>query len=347
MCTSAQEPIIGNPRLSLLDAYQIARDSDPNIAIARYRVDGAVANRDVAKSKYFPQISLFGDWSQNKVNYQSTALTQLDSQFYSGERYGLQLRSPLINVRHYREYERQDALVGQSEEELAVAETELLAEVVEAYLSVLLAEETVLQFESELSALEQQLEEANALYSKSLLPVTQVLETQTRTDSLRADVLNARGQEAIARERLIQLVGERNVELQPIAKRVALLSSVGDVESAARLALEFDPATDAAEEAVVAARKLVEREKGSWVPEVDFVYNSQFSDVGFDNLTSPPRYMHSYSISMRYPLFEGAGGSARLRGAWAEFYSAQQQLEAARRREWAREGSLGQPGISH
>jgi TolC family type I secretion outer membrane protein len=331
VCASAQEPITGNPRLSLLDAYQIARDSDPKIAIARYRVDGAVANRDVAKSKYFPQISLFGDWSQNKVNYQSTSLTQLDSQFYSGERYGLQLRSPLINVRHYREYERQDALVGQSEEELAVAETELLAEVVEAYLSVLLAEETALQFESELSALEQQLEEANALYSKSLLPVTQVLETQTRTDSLRADVLNARGQEAIARERLIQLMGERSVELQPIAQRVALLSSVGDVESAARLALEFDPATDAAEEAVVAARKLVEREKGSWVPEVDFVYNSQFSDVGFDNLTSPPRYMHSYSISMRYPLFEGGGGSARLRGAWAEFYSAQQQLEAAKR----------------
>ena len=79
------------------------------------------------------------------MNYQSTGLTQIDSQFYSGERYGLQLRSPLINVRHYREYERQDALVGQSEEELAVAETELLAEVVEAYLSVLLAEETVLQ----------------------------------------------------------------------------------------------------------------------------------------------------------------------------------------------------------
>ena len=41
--------------------------------------------------------------------------------------------------------------------------------------------------------------------------------------------------------------------------------------------------------------------------------------------------MHSYSISMRYPLFEGGGGSARLRGAWAEFYSAQQQLEAAKR----------------
>ena len=34
---------------------------------------------------------------------------------------------------------------------------------------------------------------------------------------------------------------------------------------------------------------------------------------------------------MRYPLFEGGAGSARLRGAWAEFYTAQQQLEAAKR----------------
>ena len=39
---------------------------------------------------------------------------------------------------------------------------------------------------------------------------------------------------------------------------------------------------------------------------------------------------------MRYPLFEGGAGSARLRGAWAEFYSAQQQLEAVRRQASSR-----------
>ena len=70
---------------------------------------------------------------------------------------------------------------------------------------MLLTEESVMQVESELSALERQLDEANALYAKSLLPITGV-ETQSRTDSLRADVFNARGQAAIARERLTQLV---------------------------------------------------------------------------------------------------------------------------------------------
>ena len=329
-------PAASQLALSVLEVYQIARENDPGLAIARYKVDGADAGKDVAQGKMFPQVSIFGDWSENKVRYESTALSQLPSQEYPGERYGLQLRSPLFNMRSFKEYERQSALVKQSEQELAVAETQLLFSVTEAYLTVLLTEESVRQLESELEALERQLEEANALYERSLLPVTQVLETQTRTDTLRADVVYARGQAAIARERLTQLTGLRDLVLRPTQERVALLTGVGNAEQAASLAVAFDPATQAAQQAVNAARKGVDREKGSWWPEIDFVYNSQYSDVGFDNLTSPPRSSESYSISMRYPLFEGGAGSARLRGAWAEFYSAQQQFEAVRRQASSR-----------
>lgn len=318
--------------LSLLDTYELARDNDPNLAIARYRLEGSDAQKDVAQGKMFPQVSLFGDWSENKVRYEDTALGRLPSQEYSGERYGLQLRSPIFNMRSFREYERQSALVRQSEEELAVAESDLLSTVVLAYLNVLLAEENVIQFESELSALQQQLEEASALYQKSLLPVTQVLETQARADTVKADLVDARGQAAIARENLIQVIGQRDISLRSIAERLVLIASVDNAEQAATLAVEFDPAADAAQEAVSAARKGIEREKGSWWPEVDFVYSSQYSDVGFDNLTSPPRSSEYYSISMRYPLFEGGAGAARLRAAWAEFYSAQQALEAAKRK---------------
>ena len=325
-----------NSLSSVLDLYLLARERNPSLAIARYRVDGADAKKDAAQGSMFPEVSLFGDWSDNKVRYESTNLSQIPSQEYPGERYGLQLRAPLFNIRSFREYERQSALVGQTQQELAVAETELLSAVVTAYLNVVLSEESVVQFESELTALEQQLEEADALYARSLLPVTQILETQTRTDSLRADLVNARGQAAIAREDLGQLTGIWDTTLLPIEDRVVLVSEVGSAEQAAILAAEFDPATAAAEKAVIAARKGIDREKGSWWPEIDFVYNSQYSDVGFDNLTSPPRSSESYSISMRYPLFEGGAGAARLRGAWAEFYTAQQQLEAARRQAGGR-----------
>ena len=317
--------------LSVLSAYQLARDNDPQLAIAKFRFDGAAAQKDVSRGKMLPQISIFGDWSENTVRYESTALGQLPDQDYPGERYGLQLRSSIFNVRAYREYERRSALLSQSEQEVAIAEAELLSRVVRTYLTFVLVKESVNHVESELSALDRQLEEANALYKRSLLPVTQVLETQTRADTLRADLVSVRGQAAIARERLVQLIGTKDLSLRSIADSITLLTEVSDADQAAALAVEFDPSFAAAREGLSAARKGVEREKGSWWPEVDFVYNSQYSDVGFDNLTSPPRSTESYSISMRYPLFEGGAGSARLRGAWAEFYSAQQELEAVRR----------------
>lgn len=329
--SSLADNSLASSKLTFAEAYQLARENNPELAMAGYKVDGAVAERDVARGRFFPQVSLFGDWSENKVRYESSALSQLPSQSYPGERYGVQLRSPLFNMKAYKDYERQAALVDQSQEELKVAESQLLLLVVEVYLKLLLAEEDLLQLESELTALDRQLDEARALFERSLLPITRVLETQTRVDILSADVINARGVVALSKQQLDQLLGLTNVELLQVADNISLMSRFADGSEAALTALQFDAATAAAREAVNAAKKGVEREKGTWWPEIDFVYTSQFSDVGFDNLTSPPRSSESYAISMRYPLFEGGAGAARLRGAWAGYYSAQNNLEAVKR----------------
>ncbi|WP_435213953.1 TolC family protein [Luminiphilus sp. nBUS_16] len=314
--------------MPLQQAYSLARVSAPELAIARYRVDGAKSQRDVARGRVMPQVSVFGQWSENRVEYRGGLIPD---QRYPGERYGFQASQSLINMSSWMEYDRQKALVGLSEQELKITESQLLGLVAGAYLAVLLSDADLAQFETELEALEQQLKEANALYERSLLPITQVLETQTRADTLRADVIAARGQAAIARESLIALVGTRDIEPMAIAEQVSLDSTAGSAADAAIMAFESSPEVAAAEEGVLAARKSIAREKGSWVPNVDLIVSSQYSDVGFDNLTSPPRTSDSIQISVNYPLFEGGSGSARLRGAWAEFYTAQQQVEAAKR----------------
>ena len=63
--TRPQEPQI----LSLIDAYNLARANATDLAIARYRLDGAEAERDVALGQILPQASLFGQWSKNKVDF--------------------------------------------------------------------------------------------------------------------------------------------------------------------------------------------------------------------------------------------------------------------------------------
>lgn len=317
--------------ISLLDAYELAIDSAPDLGIARYRVDSAAARRDVAKGQVMPQLSAFGQWSENKLEYRGATAAGFGDQDYPGERYGFQFRQTIFNMARWSEYDRQVALYEQSEDQLKSVEMTVFAAVTEAYFNVLLTDITAVQFEEELTALETQLQEASALYDRGFLPITQVLETQTRVDTVRADLIAARGQAAVAKERLMSLLGQRGIDPIPVTENLLLPTDIHSGDLAAELGVANSPDVAAALDMLNAAREAVSRERGTWLPEVDLVVSQQYSDVGFDNLSSPPRTTESIAIAVNFPLLEGGSGSARLRGAWADFYGAQQELEAAKR----------------
>ena len=320
------------PALSLETLYGLAVDQAPALAIAKYRSQVSEAQLAEARGAVLPQLSLFGEWSENNLSYDGALGGLAEEQDYPGERYGFQARQTLFNMSQFREVQRRDALFDRSESELAQAEIELLVKVTDAYLTVLIADNTVGQFQVESEALEKQLEEAQALYSRALLPLTQVLETQTRSETVKADLIEAEGEAAIARERLTELIGIRDFELMDIAEGVMLTARMASPEQAVVEALQNSPAVAAAQDSADAAEFGIKREKGSWWPEVSLVFNHQYSDVGFDNLTSPPRTTESVSIAVSYPLIQGGAGSARIRGAWAEFYAAKEELEGVKRR---------------
>ena len=315
--------------IDLLAAYNLARESAPQLSQAKYKVDLADAQHDVARGKIFPSANIFGQWSSNRVDYDLGSASRGED--YPGERYGVQLRQPLINVAAGEEARRFDQLHQQTQQEFSVAEADLLRNLVQAFLGVLLADSQQSQIDDELSALESQLESAQALYKSKLIPVMEVLETQTRVDTLKADAIRAKGEAAVARENLIALTGERGPEPLGVQENFSLMSRFASPEDVANLAMTASPRVGAAEAAVEAARLGVQRERGSWVPVIDLTYSYQYSDVGFDNLASPPRDTSTIAVGFNYPLFEGGAGAARLRGAWAEYYSAQSLLEAEKR----------------
>jgi outer membrane protein len=315
----------------LESAFQLAQDGAPIYRAAKYRTEAADAQRSVAKGQLLPQLSLFGDWSDNELKYEGPQAALYGKQNYPGERYGFQARQTLFNMSQFREMQRRGALFDRSECDFAQAEIELLAQVADAYLTVLVEDNTVSQFKVESEALEKQLDEAQALYSRALIPLTQVLETQTRSETVKADLIEAEGDAAIARERLTELIGIRDFALMDIAEGVMLTARMASPEQAVVEALQNSPAVAAAQDSADAAEFGIKREKGSWWPEVSLVFNHQYSDVGFDNLTSPPRTTESVSIAVSYPLIQGGAGSARIRGAWAEFYAAKEELEGVKR----------------
>ena len=306
--------------LTFFDAYELAQSAAPDLAVARYRVELADADRATAFGRILPQVTLFGQFSDNRIEYDSE-LSVADQDFY-GQRYGVQFSQSLLNVSDGLEVSRLEFVKKQSQNEFAVAEAELLSFLMETFLGVLLADADLEQYETELKALERQLKEATALYERSLLPVTEVLETQTRTDTLRADLIMARGNTLIAREELSQLTGEGVGALASVADAFALVNRFPSALAASQQASLNSPVVAAAEAAVDAARKQVDRERARRLPRVDLTYSYQHSDVGFDNLQSPARDTSTVAIAFNYPLFEGGAIAARIRGATARFRSA-------------------------
>tara|TARA_B100000035_G_scaffold267095_1_gene239998 strand:- start:57 stop:1427 length:1371 start_codon:yes stop_codon:yes gene_type:complete len=319
------------PAMSLEAVYRMAVDQAPSLAVARYRVDSAEAQSAEAAGALLPQLSVFGEWTDNTLGYDGPLSAVYEDQSYNGERYGFRARQSLFDVARFRELQRREVLSDLSESELAEAEIELLGAVADAYLTVVVADDTVRQFQTESTALEKQLEEARALYARALLPVTQVLETQTRSETVKADLIEAEGDAAIARERLTELIDIRGFQLMPIAESVVLTASVTAVEDAVERALRNSPSVSVAEEGLKAADYGVKREKGGFWPEVNLVISDQYSDVGFDNLTSPPRNVESVAISVNYPLLAGGARMAKIRGARAEYYTAREELERVKR----------------
>ena len=313
--------------LSLQDAFQLSVKNAPEIQLARLQIEGASAQKDEALSKLRPQASIFGQWSKNELSYETQLAGFPDSDYY-GQRYGVSVRQSLLAVSDGIELGRQNLLVQLSRDEFRLAESQVLQDVFGAFLEILAADEEVSLLTSELAAVETQLLESTALYAKKLLSVVEVLETENRRDTLRAELVMAEGQAKVAREALSILTGLRGSEPRDVYQNLSLLSRYAHPDEVVAAAIASDPAVAAAATTVEVAERAVLREKSRWIPDVSLVYNYQNSDVGFDNLRSPARDTSTFAIDFRYPLFEGGAKFARVRGASADYQSALTSLRA-------------------
>lgn len=319
--------------VSFQEAYDLAKDYAPDVAIAQYDLERASANSSIAMSKILPQVGMFGQWSSNNLEYEQGAM--FPDQNYPGKRYGIQVTQALLRTSDGLEASRSKSLEELSAEQLKIAENELLANLIEAFLSVLLAQSQKSAAASEVAAVMQREAEASALYEKQLLPVTQLLETRSRLHTVEADEISASASMEIARERLTLFTGQQ-VTPQNTLSSFSLFSTVSTADDAATLAVSHSDRVSAAEKSLRAAELAVSRERATWLPNIDLSLSYQHSDIGFDNLSAPARDTSIVSIGFNYPLFEGGARFAKIKKAKAELGGARVKLEAEIRESSAR-----------
>ncbi|RLA19897.1 MAG: hypothetical protein DRQ56_04390 [Gammaproteobacteria bacterium] len=313
---------------SLYDVFAEALQADPRVKIAQHKVEMGKAQEDSAFGALLPQANINAQFSKNDVKYDSDLV---DDQDFNGERYSVQVRQMLFNWSTLSKRARAEQLVAQRESELLDVFSMLLVDVSERYFQVLLSDGGVELIRDEQKLVQQQLRETEELYKRKLVRVTDYLETQARVDKVRTDLIEAENEAALAREELSALTGNYVGDLAPIREDFTLPPLENSMEYWTELSMTNNTLLASKREAVLVAREAVQEQKGGHYPTFDLIFSAQRSDVGFDNQTSPQRDTEYIGVDINLPLFSGGSTSARVRGAWSEYYMAREDEEAARR----------------
>jgi len=313
---------------SLYDVFAEALQADPRVKIAQHRVEMGKAEQDSAFGALLPQANISAQFSDNDVYYDTDLV---DDQSYTGERYSVQVRQMLFNWTTLSTRARAEQLVAQRESELLDVFSMLLVDVSERYFQVLLADGGVELLRVEQELVQQQLRETEELYKRKLVRVTDYLETQARVDKVRTDLIEVENEAALAREELSALTGGYVGELAPIREGYTLPSLENSMEYWTELSMTNNALLASKHDAVLVAQEAVQQQKGGHYPTFDLILSGQRSDVGYDNQVSPQRDTTYIGVDINLPLFSGGSTSARVRGAWSEYYLAREEEEAARR----------------
>jgi len=314
--------------VDLYSIYALAVKKDPRVQIAQQKVEMGKARADSSLGVLLPQVSAFGNWSDNDVSFDSNLI---DNQQYDGKRYGYQVRQVLFNWSALSNRRRTYQVIAQREAELLDVMSIVLVDTSERYFNVLLADGNLRLVRTERELVQQQLRQTEEMYKRKLVRITDYLETQARADKVLTDEIEAENAAALARESLAQLTGEYVGDLASIREDFSLPQLQNTMDYWVQLATDNNSLLQSKRQAVIAAKQGVEEQKGGHYPKFDLVYSNQTSDIGFDNQQSPKRDTQYIGIDVTIPLFSGGSTSAKVREAWAGYYIAREEEEAARR----------------
>jgi len=313
--------------LTMQEAYELALSNDARLQIARYQLDATQAREDSTFARVLPRITAFGQFSQNEVRYDSNTL---ETREYDGTRYGMSLSQTLFNKPVFGQIKAAKERTGGVESRFQ-DEVQLLAvRTADAYLSVLAARKELQAFTDELFALEQQGNQSKAMADRQLISLTELLEVNARRDLVKTRQINAENNLARANEEFFLIIGSRDHLPRVIPEPRVMAFPSADIDLLVKDVLAANPKVVSLEAEQRAARATIDSEWGTFFPNLDLVVNQQYSDVGFDNTTSPPRNTFYVGVNINWALVEGGAGRARLREAWANYYSATEKLKLQR-----------------
>lgn len=323
----------------MLEVYRAAQSSDAVYASARATWAAGQEKLPQGLSGLLPSASLsaFSQHSDREIRFRSSANPTSNTQFNSNS-VSLSLTQPLYRPQNTAAYEQAKTQVVQSDAVFATSAQDLIVRVAQAYLDVLLAQDSVAFAQAQLSAIGQQLEQAKRNFEVGTATITDTHEAQARYDITLSAEIAARNDLEIKNRALEVIIGRQAPGLVPLGDRFSpRLPDPNNMQNWAEQALRSNLQVRIAESSLTFASQEVARNRAGHRPTLDAFATYSDSGSGSGSGSGSAGGIGSDTTSkviglqLAVPLYQGGIVNSRVREALANEDKARQDLEGARR----------------
>ena len=341
---------------SLLEIYQQALQSDPQIHEAEARRLAALEAKPQARGVLLPQVSASGGWSQTESDGRQFSPLIGSGYSFDGESddtdWNVTLSQTVFRWDQVVNLKRADKQITKAEAVREAAQQDLVIRVAQRYFNVLAAEDRLTSIHADRTAIARQLEQAKQRFEVGLIAITDVQESQAAYDQAVANEISAKRQLASAREFLREITGEYVTQLSAPKDDMPLRRPEKSEREWVDLSLSQNLNLVASRLDEELARDEISFRRTGHYPTLDLVVRTgNQTSEGSGSTTFPPpvgsppgspdivepyssdddRNFDSISLQFNVPLFAGGGTSSRVREAVYLHRAAREQLRRVTR----------------
>ncbi|MCO7049335.1 outer membrane channel protein TolC [Proteus terrae] len=317
----------------LLQVYQKAKDSNPELRKSLAERNQAFEKINEARGSLLPQLGL-GASADYKSGYRDARDTESNSIGAS-----LTLTQSVFNMALWRQLNIQEKTAGMSDVTYQTSQQKLILDTATAYFDVLRAIDSLSFIEAQKEQVYRQLDQTTQRFNVGLVAITDVQNARANYDSVLAQEVAGRNQLDNALEKLRQVSGIYYINLASLNINRFSTTSPDSIEKLLKDAEERNLSLLSARLGQDLARENIRLAQSGHLPTVDLnastgVSNSYSHDHRADALAG---HSNSYSgqnsigLSVSIPLYTGGRTSSQVEQAQYGFTSASEQLESVYR----------------
>lgn len=317
---------------NLMQVYQQARLSNPELRKSAADRDAAFEKINEARSPLLPQLGLGADYTYSNVYRDANGVNS------NATSASLQLTQSIFDMSKWRALTLQEKSAGIQDVTYQTDQQTLILNTATAYFNVLNAIDVLSYTQAQKDAVYRQLDQTTQRFNVGLVAITDVQNARSQYDTVLANEVTARNNLDNAVEQLRQVTGNYYPELASLNvdgfktnKPQAVNALLKEAENRNLTLLQARLSQDLAREQIRLAQD-------GHLPTLDLTASTGVSDTSYSgSKTNTSQYddsnmgQNKIGLSFSLPIYQGGMVNSQVKQAQYNFVGASEQLESAHR----------------